>query len=91
VMALLQAIGSIPRKHQGAISHFDREFVHTGFFARELSADLHRAFEARQEGDYQSLEPVALEVAAEALQTAERFVKAVQEYLGGTGMLPAEP
>jgi uncharacterized protein len=47
VLALLQMINRIPRKHQGAISLFDREFVHKGLLSRELSADLHRVFEAR--------------------------------------------
>lgn len=58
VLALLQSVGEIPRKHQGAISSFDKRFVHTGLLAKDLSADLHRAFEARQAADYQSMEPV---------------------------------
>jgi uncharacterized protein (UPF0332 family) len=45
VLALLQTINRIPRKHQSAISFFDREFVHKGLLTRELSADLHRVFE----------------------------------------------
>jgi uncharacterized protein len=81
VLALLQTINRIPRKHQGAISLFDREFVHRGLLSRELSADLHRVFEARQQDDYQKLEPVSLDEATAAIDTAERFLDAVREYL----------
>jgi uncharacterized protein (UPF0332 family) len=67
VLPLLQTINRIPRKHEGAISLFDREFVHKGLLSRELSADLHRVFEARQQDDYQKLEPVSLDEATAAI------------------------
>ena len=87
VLALLQTINRIPRKHQGAISLFDREFVHKGFLSRELSADLHRVFEARQQDDYQKLEPVSLDEATAAIDAAERFLDAVRKYLTKAGYL----
>jgi uncharacterized protein len=87
VLALLQTINRIPRKHQGAISLFDREFVHKGLLSRELSADLHRVFEARQQDDYQKLEPVSLDEATAAIDTAERFLDAVRGYLTQAGYL----
>lgn len=60
VLALLQTINKTPRKHQGAISFFDREFVHRRLLPKELSFDLHRIFELRQVDDYQKIEPVSL-------------------------------
>ena len=87
VLALLQTINRIPRKHQGAISLFDREFVHKGLLSRELSADLHRVFEARQQDDYQKLEPVSLDEATAAIEAAERFLGAVREYPTQAGYL----
>ena len=39
VLALLQTINKTPRKHQGAISFFDREFVHRRLLSKELSFD----------------------------------------------------
>jgi uncharacterized protein (UPF0332 family) len=36
MLALLQTINKTPRKHRGAISFFDREFVHTGLFSKDL-------------------------------------------------------
>lgn len=90
VLALLQTINRIPRKHQGAISLFDREFVHTGLLTRELSADLHRVFEARQQDDYQRLGPVSLDEASATIDVATRFLDAKREYLIQTGYLQHE-
>jgi uncharacterized protein (UPF0332 family) len=63
VVALLQTINRVPRKHRGAISLFDREFVHTGLLPKEFSFDLHRVFELRQVDDYKKIEPVSLDEA----------------------------
>lgn len=89
-LALLQTISRVPRKHEGAISLFDREFIHRGLLPKDLSADLHRVFEMRQADDYKKLEPVGVEEAKEALATAERFVSAVRQHLTEAGHLPRE-
>jgi uncharacterized protein (UPF0332 family) len=52
VLALLQDMQAGTSKHSGAISLFDREFIKTRIFDKELSKALHRAFELRQKGDY---------------------------------------
>ena len=90
VLALLQTINRVPRKHQGAISLFDLEFVHKGLLPKELSAELHRVFEVRQIGDYEKLEPVSLDDANAAISAAERFLSVVRLYLADMGHLPKE-
>ncbi len=90
VLALLQSINRVPRKHQGAISLFDFEFVHKGLLPRDLSADLHRVFEMRQLSDYKKLEPVSHEEANAAIGAAERFLAAVRLFLADLGHLPKE-
>jgi len=90
VLALLQTINRVPRKHKGAISLFDREFVHQGLLPKELSFDLHQVFELRQVDDYKRIDPVGLDEAQDALTTAERFVAAVRQYLVEGGYLPKE-
>lgn len=90
VLALLQTINRVPRKHKGAISLFDREFVHQGLLPKELSFDLHQAFELRQVDDYKRIDPVGLDEAQDALTTAERFVAAVRQYLVEAEYLPKE-
>jgi uncharacterized protein (UPF0332 family) len=63
------------------ISLFDREFVAKGVFPRELSRQLHRAFEIRQTSDYKASESVSSERAGEVLGQAVRFVDAVRDHL----------
>jgi len=81
VLALLQSIGRVAGKHTGAIGLFDAEFVLKGVFSRDLSRDLHRAFDLRQVSDYQPVRPVTPEEAREYVDKARRFVDEVEAYL----------
>ncbi len=51
VLALLQEKQLGTSKHYRAIFLFDREFIKSGIFDKELSKTLHRSFELRQKGD----------------------------------------
>lgn len=82
VLALLQSIGRVPSKHSGTISIFDTEFVRKGTLPKELSRDLHKAFQMRQISDYRIVEPCSFEEAKEILDRAVHFVAAVKAYLG---------
>jgi uncharacterized protein len=53
-LALLQKASKTPSKHTDVIDLFDTEFVLKGIFPKELSRDLHKAFELRQVSDYRS-------------------------------------
>lgn len=74
-------------KHSGAISLFDREFVKTGLFPRELSRALHLSFDRRQRYDYGEMIPITEEIAGETLQDARMFVVAVETHLRAAGHL----
>ena len=87
VLALLQTIGKTPRKHKGVLTLFDTEFIKTGLLPEELSATLHRLFDARQEDDYRRVDPVLLEEATEFITVAEGFVHSIREYLRNVGYL----
>jgi hypothetical protein len=84
VLALLQKIGKIPSKHTGVIGLFDTQFVAAGILPKELSRDLHKAFELRQVSDYKVSEPLTLSKADEVLAKASRFVEAIRQYMTGT-------
>ncbi len=89
VLALLQTLGKSPRKHSGALALFDAEFVKTGLLSKELSMALHQLFETRQEDDYQKMDSIPQEEAAEAIAVAEGFVQSVRAYLIDGGYLDA--
>ena len=82
-LALMQNIGKAPSKHVGVISLFDTEFVAKGVFTKDLSRDLHRAFEQRQASDYRTIEIPDKEKAKVTLEKAALFVEAVKVHLSG--------
>jgi uncharacterized protein (UPF0332 family) len=83
VLALLQKISKVPSKHSVIISLFDKEFVKKGIFEKDLSKDLHKAFELRQTIDYKIIEPIKSDRAEEIWNKAVRFVQKLEHYLTG--------
>ena len=71
VLALLVTKQLGTSKHQGAISLFDREFVRSGAFGRELSSWLHTAFDMRLSADYAERVAIPQEEAENVLRRAE--------------------
>lgn len=87
LLALLATKQLGTSKHSGAISLFDREFVKTGTFPRELSRALHLAFDRRQRYDYGELMPLSQQVAEETLVDARTFVTSIEAHLRASGYL----
>lgn len=81
VLALLITRQLGTSKHKGVISLFDREFVKSGIFGKDMSVWLHHIFEQRLEADYADLIDVSLEEAQECYHQASEFLKRVREYL----------
>lgn len=81
VLALLALKGMGTSKHAGAISLFDREFVKTGVFSKDLSATLHNTFDMRQEADYEEQAQIDDTDATDALAQARVFVDQVRQYM----------
>lgn len=77
-------------KHSGAISLFDREFVKTGIFSRDLSRSLRTAFDRRQTYDYGENLAIDEPTARETVENAKIFVTEVEKYLRSQGYLAAE-
>jgi len=80
-LALMLRIGKSFSKHAGAISAFDKEFVHKGLLPKDLSSDLHKVFELRQDHDYKIISNPSGEEANITINKAERFVSSVKQYL----------
>ena len=79
VLALLVKTDRSSSKHSGVIALFDKEFVKQNEFPPEMSKMLHRAFEMRQEGDYQDISSIDKKKAFEVLESAVKFIKAIEE------------
>ena len=80
-LALLVTADFEPNKHAGVLAKFDELFVRQGMFPKEMSRILHHAFDMRQAGDYQKSKVITEEQAIEVLNSANEFVKAIEEKL----------
>jgi uncharacterized protein (UPF0332 family) len=90
LLALLATKRLGTSKHSGALALFDREFVKTGVFPRELSRSLRLAFDRRQTHDYGEMTPVNRQIAEETLTDAKAFVAAIESHLRSIGHLAAQ-
>ncbi len=68
-------------KHSQAIAFFDKEFVKTKIFPRELSRSLHLGFDQRQVTDYGDIWTVSQEEAETVFSEARLFVESIDGYL----------
>ncbi|MGE0083409.1 MAG: HEPN domain-containing protein [Desulfococcaceae bacterium] len=85
VLALLAARQMGTSKHTGVLSLFDREFVKTGIFPRELSKSLRVAFDRRQTYDYGEFVAMDEATSQETLNDANIFVARVENHLRSLG------
>ncbi|MEW5828712.1 MAG: HEPN domain-containing protein [Chloroflexota bacterium] len=80
-LAVLVTADVEPGKHSGVLAKFDELFVRKGILAKEMSRILHHAFDMRQAGDYQKSRVITEEQSADILNSAEKFVKTIEEKL----------
>jgi uncharacterized protein (UPF0332 family) len=69
------------RKHSSVIAHFHGAYVKTGRLPKELGVILRRAFDTRQEADYDDLVELREEEMSELLEQVRRFVAEVKSLL----------
>ncbi|MGA7879157.1 MAG: HEPN domain-containing protein [Desulfoferrobacter sp.] len=81
ILALLIYEPYSSSKHSGVLGYFNRQFVKTGVFDKELGRSVNRAFELRQRGDYREYFQVTSELADHLTAKAEEFVTAVRAHL----------
>ena len=70
------------KQHAQVIGNFNKDFVHTGVFPKEISRKINRAQEVRHASDYDDFYIASYTQAKEQLETAGALIEAVEEYLG---------
>lgn len=88
--AALALEGDEPRSHEGLKSLFGLRFVKTGRLPAELASILRELRDERQNGDYSVFPAITDEEARRAVESAERFVDAMEEFLAQEGFGPSE-
>lgn len=69
------------KQHAQVIGNFNRDFIHTGVFPKEISRKISRAQEIRHASDYDDFYIASIEDAKEQLETAKEVVALVERYL----------
>lgn len=83
--ALLKSIGVERKKHAGIVSAFGEYFVKPGLIDAKFSRTLIRAFESRNDTDYDVHFVVDADLAQKRLQDAQVFVEQIEAYLSKGG------
>ncbi len=78
IRALLALMRLDSRRHSGVISFFDRYYVKTGIFEKELSRIVHAAFDVRQVSDYEDYITPTEEQAQQQLDNARKLLNEVE-------------
>lgn len=81
VLALTVVKGFSTSKHAGVLAFFDRDYIKPGIFPKNLSKQLHLAFERRQAQDYGEFVISDETIAQDTLFHAVEFVEVIDTYL----------
>ena len=68
------------KRHKDAIANFNKEYVKTSIFPREMGRKIGRAEEIRHASDYDDFYIASKEEASRQIQVADEFIKIVEEY-----------
>ena len=81
IRAVLALEGKDFAKHSGVISFFRQNYIKTGILDVSLSDIITDAFQVRTECDYNDYYIISKAEVEEQVQSAERFIKTISDYL----------
>ena len=76
------ALGTVDfKRHKDVVAHFNKEYVATEKFPRELGRKIGSLKQIREESDYDDFYIASKEEAEDQIKTAELVLQSVKEYL----------
>ena len=81
IRATLITIGFSSKTHSGNISEFRRKFIKTGIFPVEFSNIIGKAFEVRNDSDYDDFYIISKDEVTKQTQNARVFLAAIEKYI----------
>lgn len=75
------------KRHKDAIAYFNKNYIATEVFDREIGKLLGRLKRKRETSDYDDFYIASMEEAAEEYEAAERIVRSIQGFLCDRGIL----
>lgn len=80
VNAIHSLNGIAYKRHKDAIANFNKEYVKTGIFPREIGRKIARAGEIRHASDYDDFYIATRSEAEEQIAAAEEFIQLAEKY-----------
>ena len=71
------------KQHSQVLGNFNKDFVHTGIFPKDIARKISRAQEIRHESDYSDFYIVSIDDTKMQIETAAEVVSLVDSYLRG--------
>lgn len=81
ISAVLAIEGIAFKKHKDTLSYFNKNYVRTEIFPRELGRKIVKAEEIRHASDYDTFYIASKEVTAQQIQTAKQILALAEKYL----------
>ena len=79
--AVLALEGVEFKKHSAVISHFQQYYIKTGIFDKKFSDIISKAFEVRNESDYEDFYVLAKEDVEAQIKDATEFIDEIEKYI----------
>ena len=73
--------GKAYKRHKDAVANFNKDYVKTSVFPREMGRKIGQAEEIRHASDYDDFYIVSVDEAKEQLEAAKTIVALIEEYL----------
>ena len=71
------------KRHKDAISYFNKNYIHTEIFPKDLGRKIVKAEEIRHASDYDTFYIASKEVTEQQIETAKRILSLAEAYLIG--------
>lgn len=81
ICAVLAKEGVSFKRHKDTISYFNKNYIHTGVFPKELGRKIVTAEEIRHASDYDTFYIASKEITVQQIQTAEQLFSLAARYL----------
>jgi uncharacterized protein (UPF0332 family) len=69
------------KKHKDTLAYFNKNYIHTGIFSKEIGREISKLEVIRHKSDYDDFYIASQAEAEEQILTAEKVIKLVEEYL----------
>lgn len=81
ICAVLAKEGIAFKRHKDTIGYFNKNYIHTGIFPKELGRKIVTAEEIRHASDYDTFYIASQQITAQQIQTAEQLLVLATDYL----------